>query len=30
VRMLDSILKNMKNYRHNKAPMLPALTKAEG
>jgi pyruvate kinase len=26
VRMLDSILKNMKEYRHDKAPMLPAMS----
>jgi pyruvate kinase len=28
VRMLDAILKNMKDYRHDKAPMLPPMTMA--
>ena len=28
VQMLDAILKNMKDYRHDKAPMLPPLTMA--
>jgi pyruvate kinase len=30
VRMLDAILKNMKDYRHDKAPMLPVLSPASG
>lgn len=29
VRMLDSILKNMKDFRHDKAPMLPPMTVAD-
>ena len=29
VEMLDSILKNMKDYRHNKAPMSPPMIVAE-
>jgi len=29
VRMLDSILKNMKGFRHDKAPMLPPMTVAD-